>query len=313
LTPLSITASLQYQITKLIVLLKKIKIMITANSNQIVKKAALIAQIQQQSHGRGFLSADLSLQRFPIEPFIVATDFHMSYPFFPPHPHAGVSVLTYIFEDSENAFVNRDSFGDRSRIEAGGLHLTQAGKGIQHEEIPEIDGKDAHGLQLWVNHAVADRLVAAKAFHADKADVPEFFPTDKQRVRILLGEQNGVKGAIQAVTPVTLLDVHAQAGERVALDVPEGFNAWIFVIHGNGQLSNGADLQQFSAAVFEPEGNQIVVEAGNQNIEFLVGMGKPLNEPNVFGGPFVMTTADQLLDTKRRFGKGEMGELAPSR
>jgi quercetin 2,3-dioxygenase len=287
--------------------------MITANSNQIVKKAAIIAQIPQQNHGRGFLGADLSLQRFPIEPFIVATDFHMAYPFFPPHPHAGVSVLTYIFEDSENAFINRDSFGDRSRIEAGGLHLTQAGNGIQHEEIPEIEGKDAHGLQLWVNHAAKDRLVEAKAFHANKADVPELFPTEKQRVRILLGEQDGVKGAIQAVTPVTLLDVHAQAGERVALDVPEGYNTWIFVIHGNGQLNDGANLQQFSAAIFEQTGSQIVVEAGNQNIEFLVGMGKPLNEPNVFGGPFVMTTADQLLDTKRRFSRGEMGQLEPTR
>ncbi|MFM2267877.1 MAG: hypothetical protein RL757_1318 [Bacteroidota bacterium] len=281
-------------------------------SNKSPRKAAIFTQIQQQNHGRGFLGADLSAQRLPIEPFIVATDFHMAYPFFPPHPHAGVSVLTYIFEDSENAFINRDSLGDHSRIEAGGLHMTQAGNGIQHEEVPEIEGKDAHGLQLWVNHSAANRLVSAKAFHADKADVPEVFPTEKQRIRVLLGEQNGVKGAFQAVTPVTLLDVHAQAGERVSLDIPEGFNAWIFVIKGNGQLSDGTSLEKFSAVVFEPTGDQIELEAGNQNIEFLMGMGKPLNEPNVFGGPFVMTTADQLLETKRRFGRGEMGHLAPS-
>jgi quercetin 2,3-dioxygenase len=286
--------------------------MATAILNKTSKKAAIVAHLTQQNHGRGFLSADVSLQRFPIDPFIVATDFHMSYPFFPPHPHAGVSVLTYIFEDSENAFINRDSFGDHSRIEAGGLHLTQAGKGIQHEEIPEIEGRDAHGLQLWVNHAAADRLVPAKAFHANKADVPELFPTEKQRIRILLGEMNGVKGAIQAVTPVTLLDVHAQAGERVTLDVPKDFNAWIFVIKGGGRLSDATPLQQFSAVIFEQEGNRIDIEAGSQNMEFLVGMGKPLNEPNVFGGPFVMTTTDQLLDTKRRFGRGEMGQLTPS-
>jgi quercetin 2,3-dioxygenase len=242
----------------------------------------------------------------------VATDFHMAHPFFPPHPHAGVSVLTYIFEDSQNAFINRDSFGDHSRIEAGGLHLTQAGKGIQHEEVPEIEGVDAHGLQLWVNHAAADRLVPAKAFHANKAEVPELFSTEKQRIRILLGELNGTKGAIQAVTPVTLLDVHAKEDELVQIPVNQGFNAWIFVIKGNGALSDGTVLNQFSAIVFEQDGSQIEVEAGNEGIEFLVGMGKPLNEPNVFGGPFVMTTADQLLETKRRFGRGEMGQLNPS-
>jgi quercetin 2,3-dioxygenase len=291
----------------------KLKKMATAILNKTSKKAAIVAHLTQQNHGRGFLSADVSLQRFPIDPFIVATDFHMSEPFFPPHPHAGVSVLTYIFEDSDNAFINRDSFGDNSRIEAGGLHLTQAGNGIQHEEIPEVNGKDAHGLQLWVNHAAKDRLVTAKAFHADKNQVPELKNTEGVRTRILLGELEGVKGAIQAVTPVTLLDTHLESGKNAQIDVPQGFNAWLFVIKGSGQLSNGTTLKQYSAVVFEGTGDQIELTAGNQGIEFLVGMGKPLNEQNVFGGPFVMSTADQLLETKRRFGRGEMGQLAASR
>jgi quercetin 2,3-dioxygenase len=287
--------------------------MATAILNKTSKKAAIVAHLTQQNHGRGFLSADVSLQRFPIDPFIVATDFHMSEPFFPPHPHAGVSVLTYIFEDSENAFINRDSFGDNSRIEAGGLHLTQAGNGIQHEEIPEVNGKDAHGLQLWVNHAAKDRLVTAKAFHATRNEVPELTNTEGVRTRILLGELEGVKGAIQAVTPVTLLDMHVEAGKNAQIDVPEGFNAWLFVIKGSGQLSDGTTLKQHSAVVFEGAGDRIELLSGNKGIEFLVGMGKPLNEQNVFGGPFVMSSADQLLETKRRFGRGEMGQLAASR
>jgi quercetin 2,3-dioxygenase len=291
----------------------KLNIMATANLNKKSKKAAIVAHLTQQNHGRGFLSADVSLQRFPIDPFIVATDFHMSEPFFPPHPHAGVSVLTYIFEDSENAFINRDSFGDHSRIEAGGLHLTQAGNGVQHEEIPEVNGIDAHGLQLWVNHAASDRLVAAKAFHADKNQVPELKNREGSRIRILLGELEGMKGAIQAVTPVTLLDAHVDSGKNAKIDVPEDFNAWLFVIKGGGELSDGTALKQYSFVLFENAGEQFQLTAGNKGIEFLVGMGKPLNEPNVFGGPFVMTTADQLLETKRRFGRGEMGQLTPSR
>jgi redox-sensitive bicupin YhaK (pirin superfamily) len=280
--------------------------------NKKSKKSAIAAHLSQQNHGRGFLSADVSLQHFPIDPFIVATDFHMSEPFFPPHPHAGVSVLTYIFEDSENAFINRDSFGDHSRIEVGGLHLTQAGNGIQHEEVPEVSGKDAHGLQLWVNHAAADRLVPAKAFHANRNEVPELHDAEGIRIRILLGELNGVKGAIQAVTPVTLLDTHVEAGKDTTIDVPEGFNAWLFVIKGSGQLSDGAMLNQYSVVIFENEGEQIELKSGSEGIEFLLGMGKPLNETNVFGGPFVMSTTDQLLEAKRRFGRGEMGQLSPS-
>ena len=286
--------------------------MATIISSKKNKKVAITAHLTQQNHGRGFLSADVSLQRFPIDPFIVATDFHMSEPFFPPHPHAGVSVLTYIFEDSDNAFINRDSFGDHSRIEQGGLHLTQAGNGIQHEEVPEINGRDAHGLQLWVNHAAKDRLVTAKAFHATRNEVPELKNTEGVRSRILLGELEGVKGAIQAVTPVTLLDSHVEAGKNVKISVPEGFNAWLLVVKGGGELSDGTALKQYSAVVFEGEGEQVELSAGLQGIEFLFGMGKPLGEQNVFGGPFVMSSADQLLETKRRFGRGEMGQLTPS-
>jgi quercetin 2,3-dioxygenase len=286
--------------------------MATAILNKTSKKAAITAHLTQQSHGRGFFSADVSLQRFPIDPFIVATNFHMSQPFFPPHPHAGVSVLTYIFEDSENAFINRDSFGDKSRIEPGGLHLTQAGNGIQHEEIPEVNGKDAHGLQLWVNHAAKDLLIPARAFHAKSNEVTELTNWDGIRTRILLGELDDVKGAIQAVTPVTLLDTHVEAGKNVQINVPQDFKAWLFVIKGGGQLSDGSMLKQYSVALFDSEGEQIEFTAGEKGAEFLLGMGKPLNENNVFGGPFVMTTADQLLETKRRFGRGEMGQLTPS-
>jgi quercetin 2,3-dioxygenase len=287
--------------------------MVHSNIPTKAKKVAIATQITQNHHGRGFKGADLSLQRFPIDPFIVATDFYMAFPFFPPHPHAGVSVLTYIFEDSENAFINRDSHGDHSRIEAGGLHLTQAGNGIQHEEVPEIAGKEAHGLQLWINHSAKNRLVEAKAFHANNAEVPELHISDLgSKIRILLGELNGVQGAIQAVTPVTLLDVHAKTDETVKITVPEGQNAWLFVIKGNGSLLDGTQLNTHSAIIFETEGDSIEVVGGLKNIEFLVGMGTPLNEPNVFGGPFVMTNADQLLETKRRFGRGEMGVLTPS-
>jgi quercetin 2,3-dioxygenase len=277
-----------------------------------IKKAAIVANISQENHGRGFLAANLSLQRFPIDPFIVATDFHMTQPFFPPHPHAGVSVLTYMFEDSENAFVNRDSQGDHSRIEPGGVHLTQAGKGIQHEEVPEIAGKDAHGLQLWINHAAKDRLVEAKAFHANKADIPEIFRNNDARVRILLGDYDGTKGAVQPVTPVTLLDTHVASSGTISLDVPEGQNVWIFVIKGEGVLEDGTLLTQHNAVIFDKNGATIQLSAGVQGIEFLVGMGKSLNEENVFGGPFVMSTTDQLLETRRRFGRGEMGELKAS-
>jgi quercetin 2,3-dioxygenase len=283
-----------------------------AISNHKTKKIAQFAQLSQQNHGRGFLSANLTLEQFPIDPFIVATDFNMRQPFFPPHPHAGISVLTYIFEDSETGFINRDSNGDHSQIEIGGLHLTQAGIGVQHEEIPEKTGQNAHGLQLWINHSAANRLVEARAFHAKKREIAEYKPTENIKIRILLGEIHEKRAVVQAVTPVTLLDVHAKSEEKVAIEVPAGFNSWIFVIKGEGILSDGKNLKQFSMAIFDAEGDKIELTADKNGLQFLLGMGAPLSEPNVFGGPFVMTTVEQLVETKRRFGRGEMGVLKAS-
>jgi quercetin 2,3-dioxygenase len=276
------------------------------------KLTVLITHVSQRNNGRGFISADLNIRDFPMDPFITATDFQMSQPFFPPHPHAGVSVLTYIFEDSKNAFINRDSHGDHSRIEPGGLHLTQAGIGIQHEEIPEVHGVVAHGLQLWLNHSAADRLVEARSFHAQKAEVPQIVTDSGGRVRVLLGQLHDTKSTITPVTPVTLLDVHVTENEALYIPVPQGELAWLLVIKGNGTLQDETPLDTFDAVSFAIAGDHIHVKGGSTGLQMLVGMGKPLQEENIFSGPFVMSTPEQLHATKQRYGRGEMGALAAS-
>jgi redox-sensitive bicupin YhaK (pirin superfamily) len=90
-----------------------------------------------------------------LDPFLTFDEFHMSRPVFPPHPQAGFSVFTYVFEDSQGAIINRDSYSDHSRIAPSGLHWIQAGRGAQHEENPERPYQDTHGLQFWVNHSSA--------------------------------------------------------------------------------------------------------------------------------------------------------------
>ena len=124
--------------------------------------------------GTGFTSYGLrTTPDFPLDPFINLDDFRMSEPTFPPHPHAGFSAVTYMFEDSAGAFTNRDSLGDHSRIGPGSLHWTQAAAGMMHEEIPEQRGLVCHGLQMFVNLRSDHKNAAPRAFHVDAAAVPE--------------------------------------------------------------------------------------------------------------------------------------------
>lgn len=97
---------------------------------------------------KGLKGVDIMARDYPIEPFLVFTEYLMDAPVFGPHPHAGVSVMTYMLPDSKESFINRDSFGDFSEIEPGGLHITQAGKGIQHDEFPKVMGVETHGFQI---------------------------------------------------------------------------------------------------------------------------------------------------------------------
>lgn len=109
-----------------------------------------------------------------LDPFLNLDDFTMSQPTFPPHPHAGFSAITYMFEDSPGAFVNRDSLGDRSLIEPGAFHWTQAARGMMHEEVPEHPGVRCHGLQMFVNLREVDKLADLGRSTSRRAMSPRF-------------------------------------------------------------------------------------------------------------------------------------------
>ncbi len=246
-------------------------------------------------------------KNYAIEPFLVFTEFLMDKPVFGPHPHAGISVMTYILPDSPVGFMNRDSAGDQSIIEPGGLHITQAGSGIHHDEFPLSSGVDVHGFQIWINHADKDRFVGPKAMHAMAHEIPEI-TQDEFKVRIIHGAFQEKKALHQMLTPVTLLHIFLQAGKSISLNAEE--MAFVYCLNGAG----ASDDTQFSAQnllVFEQNIDSVTLKAGQQACEFMFATGKPLGEPIVYGGPFVMTTPEQMATTRRNYAEGKMGTLAP--
>lgn len=255
----------------------------------------------------GLHGVDVMATRHAIEPFLVFTEFLMDRPVFGPHPHAGVSVMTYILPDSPGGFLNRDSLGDRSEILAGGLHITQAGRGVYHDEVPLETGVTAHGFQIWINHREADRWVEPRAMHATPDAVPEVRQAGAT-VRVLHGAYAGQAPPYRMVTPVTLLHVRLDAQAQVTL--PAAAMAFVYGWKG-GAVSDSAALAPQVLVTYATAGDAVRVEAGAAGAEFMFGSGQPIGEPIVYGGPFVMTTASQMTETKRRHGRGEMGVLAP--
>lgn len=255
----------------------------------------------------GLRGVDIMAHRYGIEPFLVLTEFHMERPVFGPHPHAGISVMTYMLPDSKGSFLNRDSQGDRSVIEPGGAHVTQAGSGIHHDEFPTVPGVDCHGFQIWIDHAANDRMVPPRAMHAFAKDIPEV-RTAQHLVRVVAGSFAGQRSPFELVTPVTLLHVQLHANETLTL--PADTMAFVYVLSGKGQTLDKSLLPQ-TLVTFAEGGDVVDVTAGAEGVEFLFATGTPHGTPLVYGGPFVMSSEEQMHQARLRLGRGEMGHLAP--
>ena len=251
----------------------------------------------------GSLGHDLS-------PFVELTEFEMSQPVFRPHPHAGFSAVTYLFEDSAGAFRNRWSKGGDALIGPGSIHWTQAGAGMMHEEVPTEPGVACHGVQMFVKLAAADELTPPEAFHLDPDEIVELAPEPGVRIRVLAGRLGDTAAGIGIRNDLAFAEVHLARGATVALPAPTDHNAFVFVQRG-ATTSGGAAIAARDAAAFDHDGDQVELTA-TAATSLLFGAGPPLREPAFARGPFIMSSTDRLDAASAAFQRGEMGRLEPS-
>lgn len=246
-----------------------------------------------------------------LDPVVLVDHFKMPTPTFPPHPHAGFSAVTYLFEDSEDGFNNRDSLGTSCAIEPGALHWTQAGRGMLHEEVPTTPGKVAHGLQLFINSRSSDKNAEPAAFHLSASEIPVRTTEAGVKVRVVQGEFGGLVSRVAAHTPVLLLDMSLPAHSSITVPLARGQRAFAIVVQG-AVLHTGSEVSAQNALLFSDDGAAVRLQAGASPTQVVLLGGAPLAEPIVPRGPFIANTAEQAADMMQRFRRGEMGTLTPT-
>lgn len=263
--------------------------------------------------GFSSMSVGSALSEAVLDPFISFDYFEMSRPTFPPHPHAGFSVATYILPDSEDGFVNRDSLGNTLPITPGSLHWTTAGRGLMHEERPLRVGTTVRGFQMFIDLPAADRWSAPSLLHVDAKDVPTV-TRDGAIVSVLLGASNGARSPLTPPTDALLLDVTLSAGARVehSVHAQEAVNLLVLsgaiVIDG---LDSPVPVSSGRVVAFGNEGSDIGYRSDLGDARVIVFGGLPLKQDRVAQGPFVMSNAQQLRQAADDFRSGRMGRLLP--
>ncbi len=277
----------------------------TSDTRRTVKS---ISHPRRQTHGPLLTTTDLGERELgeALDPFIVISLYDMSGPTFPPHPHAGFSVATYILPESPVGFINQDTLGNRNRIAPGALHLTVAGRGVQHEEQPERDGSLARGFQIWIDHADPGREMAPLALHLRAGDVP-VVSRDGATIRAVLGASNGIASPLTPPTPVRVIDVALERSAQFSQDLSATENAFIVVLAGVAEIS-GARVANDAVAVTSTDRSTLVVRADDEPVRFTLFAGRPLRQKR---GPFVATDASQLQRFMTNFQDGGFGALKP--
>lgn len=280
------------------------------------KTITRVSQVQHRRPAEGLSIAQLHQEQLPehLDPFLSFDRFEMAQPFFPPHPHAGFSAVTYMFPTSENGFVNRDSRGETIEIHPGDLHWTAAGSGLMHEETPMRRGVVCHGLQIFLNLHSSKKWMPPAVFHLAEADIPKV-EAPGVVARVVFGAHGEVRSLVDAPTEATLLDIVLEPGGRFVHRPPAGESRFVYVIEGDVQVgpSEGARrLTQGDAAGFSAEGDEVLISATERRAHVVVAGGKPLREPLVFHGPFCMNTRADIERAIRDYQAGRMGHLSPS-
>lgn len=209
---------------------------------------------------------------------------------FPAHPHRGFETITYMLA---GRMEHQDNRGNRGVVEAGGVQWMRAGKGIIHSEMPAQEAGLMRGFQFWLNLPREQKMLEPDWADIAADAIPVWSSGQGYAVKVIAGTFAGLFGPIQReVTQPMILDIKVTEAQTLTFDIQSGHHAYIYVYEGK-IASADVTLAAAELGVLSIEGERLVVEA-QANSAFLLVSAKPLHEPIVAGGPFVMNSEAEI-------------------
>lgn len=256
-------------------------------------------------------------QQARLDPFLMLDEFSSEnaddyLAGFPNHPHRGFETVTYMLDGH---MLHEDHLGNRGDLKSGDVQWMTAGRGIIHSEMPQQLQGRMRGFQLWLNLPAKEKMKPAGYRDIPAAAIPAVALPGGGSVKVIAGtltvDGRITPGPMQGLSTEPLyFDVALQPGETFTQALPAGHNAFFYVYEGDATVDAAGEsrkLPRHSAGVLS-EGDGVTIVAAGEGARFILLAGKPLREPVVQYGPFVMNTREEIEQAVRDFQAGRLTE-----
>jgi hypothetical protein len=269
------------------------------------RKIETIIEPEPVTEGAGVrLNRSIATRRLDyLDPFLLLDHFASSNrrdyeAGFPLHPHRGIETVTYVLRGEVQ---HKDTLGNSGCIGAGDVQWMTAGRGIMHEEMPQVRPEGIAGFQLWVNLPARLKMIRPRYQEVRSDQIPEIKKEDGTRLRVITGTVDGFSGPVTGIAAnPTYLDVFVPAHASFMQPIERGHTAFAYVFEGEakfaGEKEDGIMIPSPRLVVLG-DGDHVQVSTGTAPVRFLLVSGKPLHEPIARYGPFVMNTEEEIEQT----------------
>jgi hypothetical protein len=251
-----------------------------------------------------------------LDPFLMLDNFHSDDPDdyiagFPDHPHRGFETVTYMIAGRMR---HRDNAGHQGLLQNGGVQWMTAGRGIIHSEMPEQENGVMEGFQLWLNLPARRKMIPAWYRDIPSAEIPEYVTENGVTVRVIAGTSNGISGAMtREDTEPMYLDIDLPANGQFSTNISAMHNAFVYVYRGTVAIGGTTlDENRMGILANDPQADGVTINSTAPAKAILIS-GKPLREPIVQHGPFVMNTKEEVYQAVKDYQEGRLAAQSEER
>jgi redox-sensitive bicupin YhaK (pirin superfamily) len=256
--------------------------------------------------------------------FIVKDGFRMYHgstvPGFPGHPHRGFETITVV---RTGLVDHADSLGAAGRYGNGDVQWMTAGKGVQHSEMFPLLNQDKDNplelFQIWLNLPKKSKMVQPHFKMIWSESVPKFVEKDahgnQSHIEVLVGKLNAHRAigsppnswAADENNHVAIYNIHLEPNAQWTLSATDaGVNRTLFYYEGNRLSIDGQEIPHYHAVEVDPT-MALTLKNNTETSKVLVLQGRPINEPVVQHGPFVMNTKEEIYQAFEDYQKTQFG------